>query len=200
MMLRIPLLLAALLTVCCVHEARAEITFAIGEPAEGARKSGVGLISGWAVSDRGVVSVEAFIDGESLGAVPYGSPRGDVAAAFPDIPDALHSGWGMKWAYPLHSDGEHLLTVVVTEEGGATASQSVTFEVIGFSSEFITDPGSVRTAGASVSSPEDGRLVVRGAEIEGETVDLELAWVRRTRARSGSRRRPRPARSVCGSR
>ena len=176
MMFRTRLLLAALLTAFCALDACAEITFAIGEPTEGSRKSGVGLISGWAVSDRGIASVEAFIDGESLGAVPHGSQRGDVAAAFPDIPDALYSGWGMKWAYPLHSDGEHVLTVVVTEEGGATASQSVTFEVVGFTSEFIADPGSVRTAGAAFSSPEDGRLVVSGAEIDGETVDLELAW------------------------
>jgi uncharacterized protein YkwD len=176
MMLGTRLLLAALFTTFCALDARGEITFAIGEPAEGAVKSGVGLISGWAVSDVGIVSVEAFIDGESLGPVPYGSQRGDVAAAFPDIPGALHSGWGMKWAYPLHGDGEHVLTVVVTEEGGATASQSVTFEVVGFASEFISDPESVRTTGATVSSPDEGRLVVAGAEIEGEIVDLELAW------------------------
>ena len=175
-MLRTRLLLAAFLAVLCALDAHAEITFAIGEPAPGARKSGVGLISGWAVSDRGIVSVEAFIDGESLGPMPYGSQRGDVAALFPDLPDALHSGWGMKWAYPLHRDGEHELTVVVTETGGATASQSLTFEVVGFASEFIADPASVRTAGATVTSTEDGRLVISGAEIEGETVDLELAW------------------------
>ena len=120
-MLGTRLLLAALLTTFCALDARGEITFAIGEPAEGAVKSGVGLISGWAVSDVGIVSVEAFIDGESLGPVPYGSQRGDVAAAFPDIPGALHSGCGMKWAYPLHGDGEHVLTVVVTEEGGGSA-------------------------------------------------------------------------------
>ena len=176
MMFRIRLLLAALLFALSAHDARAEITFAIGEPSEGARKSGIGLISGWAVSDLGIVWVEAFIDGESLGPVPYGSQRGDVAAAFPGIPDALYSGWGMKWNYPLHADGEHVLTVVVTEQGGATASESVTFEVVGFAAEFISDPGAVRTAGATVSSPRDGRLVVSGAQIEDETVDFELAW------------------------
>ena len=176
MMPRSRLLLAALLAVFGARVASAEITFAIGEPAEGSVKSGVGLISGWAVSDHGIVSVEAFIDGDSLGPMPYGSLRGDVAAAFPDISDALYSGWGMKWAYPLHADGEHVLTVVVTEEGGATASRSVTFEVVGFTSEFIGDPAAVRTAGAVIESPEDGRLVVTGAEIEGEAVDIELAW------------------------
>ena len=176
MMFTTRLLLAALLCAFAARDAHAEITFSIGEPVDGARKSGIGLISGWAVSDRGIVSVEAFIDGESLGPVPYGSQRGDVANAFPDLPDALYSGWGMKWAYPLHADGEHVLTVVVTEQGGATASRSVTFEVVGFASEFITDPAAVRTAGAVVSSPQEGRLSIAGAEIEGETVDLELAW------------------------
>jgi uncharacterized protein YkwD len=176
MMLRTRLLLAALFTLFCAIDARAEITFAIGEPAEGSRKSGVGLISGWAVSDRGIVSVEAFIDGESLGLVPYGSIRGDVAEVFPHIPDSLNSGWGMKWAYPLHPDGEHVLTIVVTEQGGVTASRSVTYEVVGFDTDFITDPAAVRTAGAVIDSPQDGRIVVTGAEILGRPVDFELAW------------------------
>ena len=170
------LLLAALLAFFCANAAQAEITFAIGEPAEGSRKSGVGLISGWAISDRGIASVEAFIDGQSIGPVPYGSSRGDVAAAFPGVPGSLYSGWGMKWTYPILADGEHELTIVVTEQGGATASRSVVFEVVGFASEFIADPASVRTAGAAIESSEDGRIVISGAEVEGETVDLELAW------------------------
>jgi uncharacterized protein YkwD len=176
MMPRSRLLLATLLTVLVTTDALAEITFAIAEPLEGSRKSGIGLISGWAISDLGIVSVEAIIDGQSLGPVPYGSQRGDVAAAFPDVPGSLYSGWGMKWAYPLHSDGEHTLTIIVTEQGGGTASQTVNFEVVGFNSDFISDPASVRTTEAVIESLEDGRLVLIGAEIEGETVDIELAW------------------------
>ncbi len=102
-------LLSALFLCAFTPAALAEITFMIGEPQEGSIRSGVGLLSGWAVSDRGIVSVEGFIDGESIGLIPYGSQRGDVAAAFPDIPDSLYSGWGMKWGYSLAGEGEHTL-------------------------------------------------------------------------------------------
>lgn len=169
-------LFTALLLCAFATPAAAEITFTIEEPADGSVRSGISLISGWAVSDEGIVSVEAFIDGESLGLLPYGSPRGDVGAAFPNVPGSENSGWAMKWAWSLSGAGEHTLTVVVTEEGGATASKDVTFEVVRFDSDFVANPDDVLTAGASVESPVDGRLVISGARVEGQDVDIELAW------------------------
>ena len=166
----------ALLLCAFATSAAAEITFNIEEPTDGSVRSGIGLISGWAISDMGIVSVEAFIDGQSLGLLPYGSARGDVAAAFPDVPDSMQSGWAMKWAWSLSGEGEHSLRVVVTEEGGATASKEVTFQVTRFESEFISNPKDVITAGAAIESPEDGRIVITGAQVEGQTVDIELAW------------------------
>jgi len=168
-------LLASLLLVCATP-VLAEITFSIEEPAPDSTRSGIGLISGWAVSDRGVVSVEAFIDGVSLGDLPYGSARGDVAAVFPDIPGSENSGWSMKWAFSISGEGEHTLRVVDTEEGGGTAEKEVVFNVVKFDSEFISDPESVITSGATVTSPEDGRLVIAGARVEDEVVDIELSW------------------------
>lgn len=167
---------SALLLCASAPSAQAEITFMIGEPLDGSTRSGVGLISGWAVSDRGIVSVEGFIDGKSIGVIPYGSSRGDVQAAYPDIPGSLNSGWGMKWAYSLTGEGEHSLRIVVTEQGGGTAEQTVDYTVVAFESEFISDPGNVVTAGATIGSPEDGRLVIEGARIEGAPVDIQLAW------------------------
>ena len=70
-MVRFRLMSAILLLTSCVS-AQAEIKFAIGEPADGSTRSGIGQISGWAVSDSQIVSVEAFIDGVSIGLVPYG--------------------------------------------------------------------------------------------------------------------------------
>lgn len=169
-------LLSAFLLLASVSPALAEITFSIEEPTEGSTRSGIGLVSGWAVSDLGIVSVEVFMDGESLGFVPYGSARGDVGDAFPNIDDSEFSGWGMKWAYALTGEGEHTMRIVVTEEGGATASKEVTYSVIRFNSEFIADPADVRTAGATIDSPVDGRLVISNAEIENQVVDIELTW------------------------
>jgi uncharacterized protein YkwD len=169
-------LAAALLLMAVTVSARAEVQFAIGEPAEGSTKSGIGQISGWAVSDREIISVEALIDGASLGLVPYGGSRLDVAAAFPGYPDSEFSGWSMKWNYSLHVPGEHLLTIVITEDDSTQTSRDVVFSTTRFHSEFIADPGAVRTAEAGVSSPEDGRLLLEGAEIDGESVNVELAW------------------------
>lgn len=169
--------LPAFLLLCAsVSPALAEITFNIEEPAQDSTRSGVGLVSGWAVSDLGIESIEVIMDGESIGFVPYGSGRGDVGAAFPDIPGSDNSGWGMKWAYSLTGEGEHTLRVVVTEQGGGTASREVTFNVIRFNAEFISDPADVLTAGASIESTVDGRIVITGAEFEGEVADIELAW------------------------
>ena len=168
-------LFPALILLASATPAVAEITFSIEEPAEGSTRSGIGLVSGWAVSDRGVESVEVFMDGESMGYLPYGSVRGDVGAAFPFIEGATFSGWGMKWAYSLTGEGEHTMRIVVTEEGGGTASKDVTFNVVRFNSEFIVDPADVRTAGTTIESPVDGRLIIRDAEVENEIVDIELA-------------------------
>ena len=88
-------LCAAVLLCSLASPAAAEITFHIEEPAEGSVRSGISLISGWAISDVGIVTVEAFINGESLGLLPYGSARGDVGAAFPDVPGSSDSGWAM---------------------------------------------------------------------------------------------------------
>ena len=166
----------AMLLCAGVTSAQAEITFMIGEPLDGSTRSGVGLISGWAVSDRGIVSVEGFIDGQSIGLIPYGSSRGDVQAAFPDIPGSLNSGWGMKWAYALTGEGEHSLRIVVVEEGGGRAEETVIYNVVAFNTEFISNPENVVTSSATVTSPVDGRLVIEGARIEGEAVDIQLAW------------------------
>lgn len=175
-MIRFRLFFTLLVLLAGAPPVAAEILFAIGEPVAESSKSGIGQISGWAVSDIEITSVEAFIDGASLGRVPYGGTRQDVAAAFPDYPGSEFSGWAMKWNYSLLAEGEHMVTVVVTDIEGNYVSKDVLFTVTAFKSAFISDPALVRTAGADVSNPEDGRIVIDGAEIDGEIVDVELKW------------------------
>ena len=169
-------LLSALLCLAVSVPALAEIQFAIGEPVENSTKSGIGQISGWAVSDVPIVSVEAFIDGVSVGVVPYGGTRLDVAAAFPEVPDSEFSGWSMKWNYSLLTEGEHVVTVVVTDEENTEQSKDVIFNTTKFRSEFISDPKDMRTGNAVLTILEDGHIVIEEAEVEGELVDIELAW------------------------
>ena len=170
-------LLLALLCLAVSAPALAEIQFAIGEPVEASTKSGIGQISGWAVSDDvPIVSIEAFIDGVSVGVVPYGGTRLDVAAAFPEFPDSEFSGWAMKWNYSLLAEGEHVVTVLVIDEEGTELSKDVIFNTTRFKSEFISDPKDMRTGSAVLTILEDGRIVIEGAEVEGELVDIELVW------------------------
>jgi len=174
--IKLRFLSAVLLFAASVSSAPADVVFFIGEPAADTIKSGIGQISGWAVSDREIVSVEAFIDEVSIGIVPYGGTRQDVAAAYPDYPNSEFSGWSMKWNYALLEDGEHRLRIVVSEDDGSQWVQELDFLVTAFNSEFISDPLEVRTTDAIVYSPEDGRIVIEGAEIEGEIADIELSW------------------------
>jgi uncharacterized protein YkwD len=170
-------MLAALLALTVgASPALAEIIFEIGEPLPDSTKSGIGQISGWAVSDIEIVSVEAFIDGISLGKVPYGGTRMDVAAAFPQHPNSEFSGWAMKWNYSLLDSGEHEVTIVVTDAQGAQQIKQVSFTTTSFKSEFISDPNEVQIAGATMTTHADGRIVMTGAVVEGETVDIEIQW------------------------
>jgi len=175
-MIRFKLLTALFVLAASAASALADIQLVIEEPAAQSTKSGIGQITGWAVSDDDIISVEALIDGTSLGIVPYGGTRQDVAAAFPSLPDAEFSGWAMKWNYSLLEPGEHLLTIIATDRLGAQLSRDITFSTTAFKAVFIADPESVKTAGAFINSPEDGRIVITSAEVDGEVVDIELVW------------------------
>jgi hypothetical protein len=154
-MIRLTRFAAVLLLAASAVPALADVELAIGEPAEGSIKSGIGQVSGWAVSDREIVSVEAFIDGASLGLVPYGGSRLDVAAAFPQYPDAEHSGWAMKWNFALHEPGEHVLTIVITEDDGAGPAASAV-QHHAFPPEFMADPERQRTGTRRQQPPGAG--------------------------------------------
>lgn len=71
-------------------------------------------VSGWAIDPEGVARVEIVLDGKALPA-QYGAERHDVAAANPNIQDAIASGYELS--LPL-SEGAHDLKVVVTDKKG----------------------------------------------------------------------------------
>src|SRR5262245_27912792 len=87
---------------------------AFEEPESGQEVSGIGVIRGWAFYQEGERSVEKVwlsIDDQPAGTNPCCSERADVAAAFPESPNALHSGWGGVFNYGLLSSGPHVLKV-----------------------------------------------------------------------------------------
>jgi len=145
------------------------------EPAVGLVHMGVGNLRGWAVSSAGIRKVEAFLDGESLGEIPYGGARSDVGLAFPDIDGSDQSGFGMSFNYSGLSAGTHTIEVVAHSIDNKTASDSAQFETVRFDSEFI-GAGEVINLNAAASVLTNDQIRVENISIAGKYYNLLLRW------------------------
>ncbi len=86
-------------------------------------------IGGWALARSGVQHIRVVIDGEPAGGAHHGSPRPDVAAALPDWPDALHSGYIFNCPPRLLKEGRHEAVVTVVSRQGNEYATRFTFTV-----------------------------------------------------------------------
>jgi hypothetical protein len=86
-------------------------------------------VSGWAIDDEDVDHIDFLVDGQIVaGAVGrglpstaiYGTTRPDVAAAFPDVPNSLYSGFQANIDTSKLINGIHQLAVRVTDNRGAS--------------------------------------------------------------------------------
>ena len=86
-------------------------------------------VSGWAIDDEDVDHIDFLMDGAIVaGAVGrglpstaiYGTTRPDVAAAFPDVPNSLYSGFQANIDTSKLINGMHQLSVRVTDNRGAS--------------------------------------------------------------------------------
>src|SRR5437867_8441708 len=86
-------------------------------------------VSGWAIDDEDVDHIDFLMDGQIVaGAVGRGRPstagyrttRPDVAAAFPDVPNSLYSGFQANVDTSKLINGVHQLSVRVTDNRGAS--------------------------------------------------------------------------------
>ncbi|MDG1931435.1 MAG: hypothetical protein P8I86_02655 [Luminiphilus sp.] len=145
------------------------------EPAVGLVHMGVGNLRGWAVSSAGIRKVEAFLDGEFLGEIPYGGARTDVGLAFPDIDGSDQSGFGMSFNYSGLSAGIHTIEVVAHSIDNKTASDSAQFETVRFDKEFI-GAGEVINLNAAASVLTNDQIRVENISIAGEYYNLLLRW------------------------
>lgn len=96
--------------------------------------SGSAPIVGWAIDDQGVDHIDFLVDSQIVaGAIgrtgdstalgqnaSYGSTRPDVAAAFPDVPFALFSGFVANVDTTRFLDGIHVISVRVTDDSGVS--------------------------------------------------------------------------------
>ena len=95
-------------------------------PAPGALKSGVGLVSGW-VCDA--TRLEVSFDGGARLFVPYGSSRPDTAGVCGDT----DNGFGLLWNYNELGNGPHTVTLYID---GAVQTQ-VSFNVVTLGTNFL---------------------------------------------------------------
>jgi len=97
--------------------------------------SGIGIIRGWAFDETGgpIRAIGLVLDGQWSDTIPCCSERADVAAAYPDQPAALHSGWGTVFNYGLLGAGPHTI--------GVTAEYWSYVKVLGTQAVTVVRPG-----------------------------------------------------------
>jgi ADP-heptose:LPS heptosyltransferase/GT2 family glycosyltransferase len=86
-------------------------------------------INGWSLAPHGVVAVDVYLDGESVGSAYYGVRREDVAAAFPNRSDALLSGFAALVPARRLSIGGHIVRILVRDRNGGSAFVDFEIEV-----------------------------------------------------------------------
>ena len=145
------------------------------EPAVDLVHMGIGNLRGWAISSAGIRKVEAFLDGELLGEIPYGGAREDVGRVFPDIDDSDQSGFSMSFNYSGLSAGTHTIEVVAHSFDNKTASDSAQFETVRFDKEFI-GAGEVINLNAATSVLTNDQIRVENISIAGKYYNLLLRW------------------------
>ena len=84
--------------------------------------AGIAVLRGWAFSSAGrsIRTVQLLVDGNLLAVVPCCSPRSDVAAGFPNVPEALNSGFGITVNYGGLTTGVHTIAIKIEDSAGAT--------------------------------------------------------------------------------
>lgn len=94
---------------------------ALDRPAEGDSISTRCLLRGWALSTHQIARVAVFLDGDFIGEVPYGSPRPDADAAFPQYGV---TNCGYEGPVTISADrmdaAAHTLLVQITDAQGRT--------------------------------------------------------------------------------
>jgi len=86
-------------------------------------------VIGWALSREGIAGVEVSLDGRRAAVAYYGIRRPDVAAAFPDWPDCLQSGYAAHVAPKMLTAGRHVVTVTVRNRAGAAVNEEFSIDV-----------------------------------------------------------------------
>ncbi|HEX5855558.1 MAG TPA: hypothetical protein VFZ57_08055 [Thermoanaerobaculia bacterium] len=88
------------------------------QPDSGVSANGILAVAGWALDDRTVDHVDVFVDGLIERQAVTGIPRADVAANYPDNPDAILAGFILNIDSTRYSNGVHTVTVKAVDDQG----------------------------------------------------------------------------------
>ena len=93
-------------------------------PENAGTSAGIAIIRGFtfAAAGRTISRVQLLIDGTLSVTIPCCSVRADVAAAFPNEPNALNSGFGLTFNYGNLSEGVHNIGVLIEDSSGDTVT------------------------------------------------------------------------------
>ena len=112
-------------------------------------------VRGWALDSSGVRSVEAFVDGKSLGNISYGALRPDVNKVCPGYPSGDNAGFDETVNISSLSNGKKTLEVKITGNSGTVQTIKVNFNKVTLESrKFLDEP--------TVNSSIVGTMTVRG--------------------------------------
>lgn len=154
--------------------------------------SGIGVLRGWAftdISDQSIREIRLLIDGQLGGVAPCCTQRGDVAVAYPEIPAALNSGWGLTLNYGNLTDGPHVLGVEIEDSAGTLVAQSRPVTVVKIGGFEFLDLFDLSSASARIVrrhpwgiAEEAEELIVEGVRVRDKAsqftkvVTIRLQW------------------------
>ena len=154
-------------------------------PADGATVSGIDLIWGWTFAEAagvGIADIVVYIDGQHETTIPCCSLRGDVHAAYPDLPAAntTASGWGLTYNWGNLAAGAHTLQVVATSSQGVRWESAVhTIQVLKPGDVVFADRLSLAPAAVWLEAEElvlDGVVIRDKASQQEQAITAHYGW------------------------
>lgn len=163
-------------------QAASKIVALLESPESGQPVFGISVMRGWAFDNDPQVSVRTIrltIDGAPIAVVPCCSGRQDVAATFPNIANALNSGWGITANYANLPAGVHTIGAQIESTAGvvfSTSHQVAVVKVEGFNYIDLVDfvRATARIDGEDIVV--SGVRVRDAASQQTKTVQFRLRW------------------------
>ena len=114
------LLLGFCLTSCRSTNNPSKLPFGfLDTPVGGQPIQGKARVSGWAISEDGIQSVEVYVNRDFVGRATIGEARPDVARVYPNLTGSGSSGWSLTLDASLLPEGKRELTVQTRSKRGA---------------------------------------------------------------------------------